>query len=69
MVRRWAWARTAERPEFDITSFLKPGKNLMAVENLRWRDGSYRGSGLLEDERIFAMRTPGLHQWSILISR
>jgi len=31
--------------EFDITPFLKPGENLVAVENFRWCDGSY-----LEDQ-------------------
>lgn len=27
--------------EFDITSYVKPGKNLIAVEVIRWNDGSY----------------------------
>jgi len=36
--------------EFDITSFVKPGQNLMAVENLRWCDGSY-----LEDQDFWRM--------------
>ena len=36
--------------EFDITKFLKPGKNLLAVENFRWNDGSY-----LEDQDFWRM--------------
>ncbi len=36
--------------EFDITQFLKPGKNLLAVENFRWCDGSY-----LEDQDMWRM--------------
>ncbi len=36
--------------EFDITSFLQPGKNLVAVENFRWCDGSY-----LEDQDFWRM--------------
>jgi beta-galactosidase len=36
--------------EFDITKFLKPGKNLIAVENFRWNDGSY-----LEDQDFWRL--------------
>jgi beta-galactosidase len=36
--------------EFDITRFVKPGKNLLAVENFRWCDGSY-----LEDQDFWRM--------------
>ncbi len=36
--------------EFDITPYLKPGKNLLAVENFRWSDGSY-----LEDQDMWRM--------------
>ncbi len=36
--------------EFDITKFLKPGENLLAVENFRWCDGSY-----LEDQDFWRM--------------
>ena len=36
--------------EFDITSFLKPGNNLLALENFRWSDSSY-----LEDQ----------HRWQL----
>lgn len=36
--------------EFDITSFVKPGKNLIAVEVYRWSDGSY-----LEDQDFWRL--------------
>jgi beta-galactosidase len=36
--------------EFEITQFLKPGENLLAVENFRWCDGSY-----LEDQDFWRM--------------
>lgn len=36
--------------EFDLTKFVKPGKNLIAVENFRWNDGSY-----LEDQDFWRM--------------
>jgi beta-galactosidase len=36
--------------EFDVTSFVKPGENLIAVENFRWCDGSY-----LEDQDFWRM--------------
>ncbi len=36
--------------EFDITSFLRPGKNMLAVLVLKWCDGSY-----LEDQDKFRM--------------
>lgn len=52
--------------EFDITSYLKPGENLMAVENFRWSDGSYledqdmwRMSGIFRD--VYLWSPPNLH--------
>jgi beta-galactosidase len=36
--------------EFDLTKYVKPGKNLIAVENFRWNDGSY-----LEDQDFWRM--------------
>lgn len=36
--------------EFDISRFLEPGENLLAVENFRWCDGSY-----LEDQDFWRM--------------
>ena len=52
--------------EFDITPFLLPGENLLAVEVFRWSDGSYledqdfwRLSGIHRD--VYLMSTPRLH--------
>ncbi len=36
--------------EFDVTAFLKPGTNALAVEVLRWSDGSF-----LEDQDMFRL--------------
>ena len=41
--------------EFDITKFVKPGKNTVAVEVIRWSDGSF-----LEDQDMF--RLSGIHK-------
>ncbi|SEW46050.1 beta-galactosidase [Chitinophaga sp. YR573] len=41
--------------EFDITKYLKRGKNLVAVEVYKWSDGSY-----LEDQDMF--RFSGIHR-------
>ena len=52
--------------EFDITKYLKRGKNLLAVEVYRWCDGSYledqdfwRLSGIFRNVYLFS--TPKLH--------
>jgi beta-galactosidase len=52
--------------EFDITSYLKPGRNLIAVENFRWSDGSYledqdmwRLSGIFRD--VYLWSPPNVH--------
>lgn len=52
--------------EFDITKYLKPGENLVAVENLRWCDGSYledqdfwRMSGIFRD--VYLWSAPNVH--------
>lgn len=52
--------------EFDLTKFLKPGENLIAVENLRWCDGSYledqdfwRMSGIFRD--VYLWSPPNVH--------
>jgi len=52
--------------EFDITPYLKPGENLIAVENFRWCDGSYledqdfwRLSGIFRD--VYLWSPPDLH--------
>ncbi len=52
--------------EFDVTPYLKPGNNTIAVEVYRWSDGSYledqdflRLSGIFRDVTLFAQ--PMLH--------
>ena len=52
--------------EFNITHYLKPGENLLAVEVYRWSDGSYlecqdfwRLSGIFRD--VFLFSTPSVH--------
>ena len=52
--------------EFDITKFVKPGRNLLAVENLRWCDSSYledqdmwRLSGIFRD--VYLWSPPKVH--------
>lgn len=54
--------------EFDITSFVKPGKNLIAMEGYRYSDGSYlecqdmwRVSGITRDVYLFAR--PQINIW------
>lgn len=49
-------------PEFDITKFLRPGKNLIAFQVFRWCDGSY-----LEDQDFF--RYSGVARDCYLYSR
>ena len=51
---------------FDVTPYLKPGENLLAVENLRWCDGSYledqdfwRMSGIFRD--VYLWSPPNIH--------
>lgn len=58
--------------EFNITSFLRPGKNLLAVQVIRWHDGSYledqdfwRISGIERD--VFLMALPKLTIWDFFI--
>lgn len=41
--------------EFDITKFVQPGNNIVAVEVVRWSDGSF-----LEDQDMF--RLSGIHK-------
>jgi len=58
--------------EFDITKFLKPGKNLLAVENFRWCDGSYledqdfwRMSGIFRDVYLWSPPDPHIRDFEI----
>ena len=48
--------------EFDITKYLKPGENTLAVQVLRWPDGSY-----LEDQDHW--RLSGVHRDIYLVAR
>ncbi|MGV3765617.1 MAG: glycoside hydrolase family 2 TIM barrel-domain containing protein [Chitinophagaceae bacterium] len=52
--------------EFDITSYVKPGENLIALQVYRWSDGSYlecqdmwRISGI--EREVYMYATPKLH--------
>jgi beta-galactosidase len=52
--------------EFDITKFVRLGRNLLAVENFRWSDGTYlecqdfwRLSGIFRD--VYLWSPPNLH--------
>jgi len=52
--------------EFDVTKFVHPGENVLAVEVYRWSDGSYledqdmwRLSGIYRD--VFLYATPAVH--------
>lgn len=52
--------------EFDLTNYLKPGKNKLAVQVIRWSDGSYledqdhwRMSGIHRE--VFLMAQPKIH--------
>ncbi|MCA9256632.1 MAG: hypothetical protein KDA33_13380, partial [Phycisphaerales bacterium] len=56
--------------EFDITAFLKPGANLIAVEVFRWSDGSYledqdfwRLSGIFRD--VYLLAAADVHLWDV----
>ncbi len=58
--------------EFDITPYLKDGKNLLAVQVFRWHDGSYledqdfwRLSGIERD--VFLQAMPKLTIWDYFI--
>ena len=60
--------------EFDITPYLKPGKNLIAFQTFRWCDGSYdedqdfwRLSGVARESYLFA-RDKNIHIENIKIT-
>lgn len=65
--------KAAKSPaEFNITSYLRKGKNLLAVQVFRWHDGSYledqdfwRLSGIERDVFLFA--APDLSVWDFFI--
>jgi beta-galactosidase len=58
--------------EFDITRYLGPGENLLAVENFRWSDGSYledqdmwRMSGIFRDVYLWAPPAQHLRDFEV----
>ncbi len=58
--------------EFNVTKYLKKGENLLAVQVIRWHDGSYledqdfwRLSGLERDVAIYA--TPKIGLWDFVV--
>lgn len=58
--------------EFDLTSYLKPGKNLIAIEVRRWSDGSYleaqdfwRISGI--QRSVYLYSRPGIHLYDLTV--
>jgi len=58
--------------EFDITSYVKPGKNLVAVEVFRWCDGSYmedqdfwRLSGIFREVYLWSVADAHIRDFSI----
>ncbi|HSJ69566.1 MAG TPA: glycoside hydrolase family 2 TIM barrel-domain containing protein, partial [Anditalea sp.] len=65
--------KAAKTPaEFDITQYLNPGENLLAVQIFRWHDGSYledqdfwRLSGIERD--VFLQAMPKLAIWDFFI--
>ncbi|OEJ99034.1 glycoside hydrolase [Flavivirga aquatica] len=48
--------------EFDITNYVKPGKNRVAIQVFRWSDGSY-----LEDQDMW--RLSGIHREVMLMAQ
>lgn len=48
--------------EFDITEYVKPGRNRLAVQVFRWSDGSY-----LEDQDMW--RLSGIHREVLLLAQ
>ncbi len=66
-------SKVAKSPaEFNITSYLKKGKNLIAVQVFRWHDGSYledqdfwRLSGIERD--VFLYATPQITPWDFFL--
>ena len=58
--------------EFDITDFLVPGENVLAVEVYRWCDGSYledqdmfRFSGIFRDVTLWSMPKDGIWDFKV----
>ncbi|HPS12500.1 MAG TPA: glycoside hydrolase family 2 TIM barrel-domain containing protein, partial [Prolixibacteraceae bacterium] len=61
--KKVGYSKAAKTPaEFNITSFLKPGENLLAVQIFKWSDASY-----LEDQDFW--RLAGIERDVMLIAR
>ena len=64
----------AQEPfEFDITKYVKPGKNTIAVHVVKYSDGYYlegqdywRLAGIFDDVRIYATPTVRLFDWYVV---
>ncbi|HZL11293.1 MAG TPA: glycoside hydrolase family 2 TIM barrel-domain containing protein [Prolixibacteraceae bacterium] len=59
--------------EFDVTSFMKPGKNLICMRVMRWCDGTYlegqdfwRLSGIMRDCYLVARNQTHISDYSII---
>ena len=59
--------------EFDVTTFVRPGTNVLACEVYRWCDGSYledqdmwRLSGIFRD--VFLFCKPKTHLWDVYLA-
>ena len=71
--KRVGYSQGSHMPsEFNITSFLKPGRNTLDVQVFQWSDGSYledqdmwRLSGIFRDVYLFS--TPSLHLRDVFI--
>ena len=58
--------------EFDVTKFLKPGENVLAVQVFKWCDGSYledqdmfRYSGIFRDVTLWAKPKDGIWDFNV----
>ena len=73
---RVGYAEDSKLPsEFDITSFVNPGENVLAVEVYRWCDGSYledqdmfRYSGIFRDVTLWSRPKNGIWDFAVRTS-
>jgi len=72
--RKVGYSQGSRTPaEFNITKYLKPGKNILAVEVYRWSDGSYledqdfwRLSGIYRDVYLWSTAKSHVRDFSIV---
>lgn len=70
---RVGYSQNSRSPaEFDLTDFLKPGANQLAVEVYRWSDGSYledqdmwRMSGIFRDVYLYSTATARIRDFAV----